>query len=72
MANHCVEVICLDCGAEWCVRGCGYEASSSDVRLQRFLKEQQEWANKFAKGVVKHHMTHDKCRSCKSNKVCMN
>ena len=23
MANHCVDVICTNCGAMWCARGCG-------------------------------------------------
>lgn len=34
MANHCFDVICLDCGREWCERGCGYHAEPDQQRLR--------------------------------------
>lgn len=25
MANHCIEVLCCNCGAAYCLRGCSYD-----------------------------------------------
>lgn len=25
MANHCIDVVCLGCGKQWCLRGCGFD-----------------------------------------------
>lgn len=30
MANHCIDVTCMDCGNNWCVRGCSNDSSGPD------------------------------------------
>ncbi len=49
MANHCIDVICLVCGREWCVRGCGYgrDAEPDQDRVKEWYKKNAEWAAKW-------------------------
>lgn len=63
MANHCVEVICLKCGIEYCTRGCGFWHGPSEAALARYLAKSQEWADRFAQGQVRHVITEGTC-SC--------
>ncbi len=52
MASHCIDVICLDCGREWCARGCGnfLEAKPNQETITHYLKRKQEWSDKFNNG----------------------
>jgi hypothetical protein len=73
MANHCVDVICLACGNNWCAVGCGNKPGGKDKRaLLRFLKGQQEWADEHAKGNLHAAITistGDLCNACGSNQI---
>ena len=31
MANHCIEVTCINCGATYCIRGCNYDSGPSPL-----------------------------------------
>ena len=66
MSNHCVDVICLACGANYCER-CGdrYDLDKNgqhdDYRLKIFIKEhgKEEWR----------HCKDEECRFCKSKRL---
>lgn len=39
MANHCVEVHCTSCGAEYCLRGCTSMVGGPDAGIVESIKE---------------------------------
>lgn len=53
MSNHCLDVICIDCGREWCERCYNKcEATPNPEALTRFWSYRQEWADKYRNGDV--------------------
>jgi hypothetical protein len=50
VANHCVDVMCLKCGAGWCERGCGAEHGPSKEYLANKIKYATEWSKEFKDG----------------------
>ena len=67
MSNHCIDLICLNCGAEWCCRGCGDRSESSKENLERYLKQSQELADKYHNGIVRHCVQTDRCSFCNNS-----
>ena len=55
MANHCIDVICLVCGREWCARGCGNarEAQPDPARVEEWHAKNREWAAMWGKPLPK-------------------
>jgi hypothetical protein len=54
--SHCIEVICLNCGYSWCVRGyyCS-ELAPSMERVEKFLYEKRKWCEEYGKDFdIKH------------------
>lgn len=71
MSNHCIEVICLSCGKQWCDRGCSYETGPSEEALKNYLRNCQNWADKYDNGIIKHAELQDRrCLLC-GGKVAM-
>lgn len=73
MANHCIDVICLDCGRSWCARGCNDRGGPSKESVKRFLKSAVERAAKYHQGVLERAITlcsNETC-ACGSKRVAM-
>ena len=49
MANHCIEVICLNCGKWWCVRGCNFDTTLDKEHLKKARAKESD----FKKGQTK-------------------
>lgn len=50
MGNHCIDVICLDCGRQWCTRGCGHdEPKPNSDAIKRYIKRQKDWCTMWSK-----------------------
>jgi hypothetical protein len=62
MANHCVDVICTNCGAMWCARGCGTRFPPDEEFLKKWKKENKNI----------YLMSDITCPHCSSNKVASN
>jgi hypothetical protein len=72
MANHCVDVICLGCGQQWCERGCGYRSGPDQKAVERYLTKRQEWCNQWGRPFSLGTKLDD-CRcGCGSEEVYMN
>lgn len=70
MANHCIDLICLGCGAFWCARGCGTDCGPDAARLARYIAESQRWADKFNGGKISHVISNgDRCSHCGTQNV---
>lgn len=50
MSNHCIELICLECGTVWCCRNCGYHEGPNKESINRFLTSKREWAQRHHPG----------------------
>jgi hypothetical protein len=40
MSNHCIDVTCIDCGSNWCIRGC--QNSYSGTNKKRALRAKND------------------------------
>ena len=51
MANHCIDVICLDCGDNWCARGCNNKPAGKPCpeALKRREDHRQWWEKQWEK-----------------------
>ncbi len=47
MANHCIDIICLGCGAEWCGRGCSQYSPADADNLKAFHEGRRQWEAKY-------------------------
>lgn len=55
MANHCIDVICLNCGRSWCLRCANlHEAQPNRGHLKSFLKNAVRRAATQYKGRLDH------------------
>ncbi len=46
MGNHCIDLVCLDCGRSWCARGC--EPTKPNIaRALKYIQRQVEWCERW-------------------------
>lgn len=64
MANHCLDVVCLNCGAFWCTLGCNTDSPPNKDTLEHFKK-------KFEERGWKMQCSNETCSHCKSREVYM-
>ncbi len=71
MANHCIDLICTDCGASWCDRGCGYGSPPNLEYLNKWIEMKQKWNNKFKNGSKFNpsYTQGESCHHCNSRKI---
>lgn len=69
MGNHCVNGICMECGASWCMRGCNYDSGPSKERLAQFVQNENERAAKYNQKPHFLKATDERCDYCSSDNV---
>lgn len=72
MANHCIDVICLTCGRQWCARGCNYSNDTpNQAAIDRYLKQKREWCNRWGYSFTLGTKLDDEVCNCGSKEVYM-
>ena len=74
MGNHCIDVICLDCGRTWCCRGCSSsdEDKPSQESVDRWKRHLKEWNDRWRQGQEPYQGTKaDEHCTCGSDNVYM-
>lgn len=62
--NHCIDVICANCGFMYCLMGCTPPAQKND----ELMKEALQYAQ-VVSGIAAFHYQHHVCRRCKQQTV---
>lgn len=64
MANHCLEVTCINCFTTYCIRGCG-DASRPSPEAKTMLQEKIKAGDKKPVAI-----DHPRCPNC-GGKLCV-